>query len=54
MHAAAKDARNGNMDIKRHVRHIGYAFSNSGAPRVLWIWENAIFFHGARAHWLLF
>ena len=29
MHAAAKEARNGNMDIKRQVRHIGNAFSNS-------------------------
>ena len=29
MHAAAKEARNGNFDIKRQVRHIGNAFSNS-------------------------
>ena len=29
IHAAAKEARNGNMDIKRQVRHIGNAFSNS-------------------------
>ena len=26
MHAAAKEARNENMDIKRQVRHIGNAF----------------------------
>ena len=38
MHAGAKEARNGNMDIKRKVRHIGNAFSNSGAPGVLGIW----------------
>ena len=29
MHSAAKEARNGNLDIKRQVRHIGNAFSNS-------------------------
>ena len=29
MHAASKEARNGNFDIKRQVRHIGNAFSNS-------------------------
>ncbi len=29
LHAAAKEARNGNMDIKRQVRHIGNVFSNS-------------------------
>ena len=29
MHAAAKEARNGNLDIKRQVRHIGNVFSNS-------------------------
>ena len=29
MHAAAKEARNGNLDIKHQVRHIGNAFSNS-------------------------
>ena len=29
LYAAAKEARNGNMDIKRQVRHIGNVFSNS-------------------------
>ncbi|WAQ97355.1 hypothetical protein MAR_030045 [Mya arenaria] len=29
MHAAAKEARDGNLDIKRQVRHIGNVFSNS-------------------------
>jgi hypothetical protein len=29
LHAAAKEATNGNMDIKRQVRHIGNVFSNS-------------------------
>ncbi|XP_053402924.1 uncharacterized protein LOC123548901 [Mercenaria mercenaria] len=29
LHAAAKEARNGNLDIKRQVRHIGNVFSNS-------------------------
>ena len=29
MYAAAKEARNGNLDIKRQVRHIGNVFSNS-------------------------
>ena len=29
MHAVAREARNGNLDIKRQVRHIGNAFSNS-------------------------
>ena len=29
MHAASKEARYGNFDIKRQVRHIGNAFSNS-------------------------
>ncbi|MCG7875518.1 MAG: AAA family ATPase [Candidatus Thiodiazotropha endolucinida] len=29
LHAAAKEARNGNMDLKRQVRHIGNVFSNS-------------------------
>ena len=29
MHAATKEARKGNLDIKRQVRHIGNAFSNS-------------------------
>ena len=29
MHVAAKEARNGNLDIKHQVRHIGNAFSNS-------------------------
>ena len=29
MHAAAKEAKNGNLDIKRQVRHIGNVFSNS-------------------------
>lgn len=29
LHAAAKEARNGNMDIKKQVRHIGNVFSNS-------------------------
>ena len=29
LHAAAKEARNDNMDIKRQVRHIGNVFSNS-------------------------
>ena len=29
LHAAAKEARNGNLDIKRQVRHIGNIFSNS-------------------------
>ena len=29
MHVAAKETRNGNLDIKHQVRHIGNAFSNS-------------------------
>ncbi|XP_053405183.1 uncharacterized protein LOC128558914 [Mercenaria mercenaria] len=29
MHAACKEARNGNLDLKRQVRHIGNVFSNS-------------------------
>ena len=29
LYAAAKEARNGNMDIKRQVRHTGNVFSNS-------------------------
>ena len=29
LYAAAKEARNGNLDIKRQVRHIGNVFSNS-------------------------
>ncbi|XP_060561861.1 uncharacterized protein LOC132721554 [Ruditapes philippinarum] len=29
LHAAAKEAKNGNLDIKRQVRHIGNVFSNS-------------------------
>ena len=29
LYTAAKEARNGNMDIKRQVRHIGNVFSNS-------------------------
>merc|ERR1712226_1105011 len=29
MHAACKEARQGNLDIKRQVRHVGNIFSNS-------------------------
>jgi len=29
MHAAVKEAKSGNMDIKRQVRHVGNVFSNS-------------------------
>lgn len=29
LHAAAKEARNGNYNIKEQVRHIGNVFSNS-------------------------
>ena len=28
LEAAAKEARKGNSDIKKHVRHIGNVFSN--------------------------